>query len=632
MIPMPARFLLAGLLLCAPQLAQDPLATWLRATFPDLQRASVPQVIDAAKAAGLCRSSAEVLACKQVLRQLRDKERGARAAFRQLDVTTRPTSTAALPEAAITEVEYNDAWQWADDMGAATTAVGSVLDAADVDVFRFQSTGQFYSVSVGPGSNPTIQDSTLTIRNASGQPIAFNDNDGTPLSTLNLYLPPGTCYFEVGSHDGLGGGNYTLTVVADPANLQALSNSVTGATQIARGGVAHDVFTFTVPEGRLSLRAQMPTGDSFLVIQRSDGALLFTNDNSGQFGSDAAADVDLPAGSYFAYVSDVFNRPGLPFSLSYGFTPQAIPELTVTPAVADTLLGDESLRLYRVTLTAPQRIDFLTGSSGLVPVWDTVLSYCDRDLNFVCDCDDDDPIAGHGHYSRLRLDLPATVGYLAVTPFSGRSGGFALSGAVGQPFVAAGSAGFGSNLLAYSGHGLVNTYTLDNGTQASTRFRTDSYWYAVLDQNGDLANVWSGISTVPQGGELPAAVPGQSNYVVCWDRDDWSGPIEVDILPPCAVENAALVTHGKQDDVTILFGALRSAAPVNLGIGDRGMLLCAMNSIVTLGIQIVPAGGVCTWAPQPPLPYQIVVQSADLHTGVRWSPGPGGTWRNLLGF
>jgi hypothetical protein len=261
-----------------------------------------------------------------------------------------------------------------------------------------------------------------------------------------------------------------------------------------------------------------------------------------------------------------------------------------------------------------------------------VLSYCDRDLNFVCDCDDDDPIAGHGHYSRLRLDLPATVGYLAVTPFSGRSGGFALSGAVGQPFVAAGSAGFGSNLLAYSGHGLVNTYTLDNGTQASTRFRTDSYWYAVLDQNGDLANVWSGISTVPQGGELPAAVPGQSNYVVCWDRDDWSGPIEVDILPPCAVENAALVTHGKQDDVTILFGALRSAAPVNLGIGDRGMLLCAMNSIVTLGIQIVPAGGVCTWAPQPPLPYQIVVQSADLHTGVRWSPGPGGTWRNLLGF
>ncbi|MEY4675051.1 MAG: hypothetical protein RL148_2835, partial [Planctomycetota bacterium] len=529
-----------------------------------------------------------------------------------------------------TETEFNDSWRWADTMGSNTTAQGTIAAGSDVDSWRFVSTGGYHALSVSAlaGATP-IGNPVLTLRNANGAVVAFQDGPQTSPAAIGLYLPPGTYHADVSSFGGNTGGDYLLSISSAPVNLVPLSGTgAAGTTQGSGSPTARDVFTFTVPEGRLQLRVNAPGRDSLLLLQRSDGALLFVNDDSTVAGLNAAADIDLPAGTYHAYVVDALGQ-SYPFTLSFQHTAGTFADVVATPAVTALLTGDECLRMYRVGCTTPRLVDMQTGNGTATPIGDTILSLYDPDLDFVCDVDDDNALnQARGYYSRIRISLPASSCLVAVAPYPAATGGYTLSTNASGTFANTGTARFGTNALAFAGFGTVNSYSIDNVTPVSVRYRADNYWYAVMGPGGQLADCWYGTGDYPQSGELPTG----TSRVLTWDRYDYAGPISVTVLPSLAVESNQLVSRGKAGDAVMLLGSFQTVPGVNLGIGDSGFFCLPVGSpgLLTVGLAVLPATGQHNWLTVPPGSFGFAFQSGDIHTGASWNPGPAGTWRNVL--
>lgn len=609
--------------------AQQSPADWIRSRFPDLQRVDMRTILQEGRAAGFAGSPAETLAFKRTFNQLRGKDRRAMPLHRRFELEA-PVVAAPGLDVFATETEFNDSWRWADVMGANTTAQGTIAAGSDVDSWRFVSTGAYHVISASAlaGANP-IGDPVLTIRNANGAVVAFVDGVQTAPASLGLYLPPGTFHAEVSSFGGNTGGDYQLSIAAAPVNLVPLTASGGAGSTLASGSPStRDVFTFTVPEGRLVLRVNAPGRDSLLLLQRSDGGLLFVNDDSTAAGLNAAADIDLPAGTYTAYVFDASGQ-GYPFTLSYQHTPGTFADVVTTPAVTSLLTGDECLRMYRVACTTPRLVDMQTGNGTTTPIGDTILSLYDSDLDFVCDVDDDNALSpARGYYSRIRISLPASTCFVAVAPYPAATGGYTLTTNAAGAFANTGTARFGTNALAFAGFGTVNSYALDNVTPVSVRYRANNYFYAVLGPGGQLADCWYGTGDYPQAGELPTG----TSQLLTWDRYDYVGPISVTVLPSLAVEGTQLVSRGKAGDAVMLLASFQQVPGVNLGIGDSGFFCLPVGSagLFTVGLSILPATGLQSWLTVPAGSYGIVFQSGDIHTGASWNPGPAGTWRNVL--
>ena len=103
-----------------------------------------------------------------------------------------------------------------DDATATTLgeAVQGVLDySGDVDVFAFEAEeGKIYQIDVALG---TLSDSEVTLYDADGEWLIFNDDYGDSLASRILWEAPsaGSYYVEV---IGFGGtGSYTLTIVTE---------------------------------------------------------------------------------------------------------------------------------------------------------------------------------------------------------------------------------------------------------------------------------------------------------------------------------------------------------------------------------------------------------------------------------
>lgn len=609
--------------------AQHSHADWIRSRFADLQSVTMGTVLAEARAAGLAGSASETLAFKRVFNQLRGKDRRAMPLHRRFELEE-PGFTVPGADLVATETEFNDSWRWADAMGSNTIAQGTIAAGSDVDSWRFVSTGAYHAISVSArsGSSP-IGDPVLTIRNAAGSVVAFQDGPQSGPAAVGIYLPPGTFHAEVSSFGGTTGGDYELSIAAAPVNLLPLSGTGgAGSTQATGSPAARDVFTFTVPEGRLVLRVNAPGRDSLLLLQRSDGGLLFVNDDSTAGGLNAAADIDLPAGTYTAYVFDAQGQ-GYPYTLSYQHTPGTFADVVTTPSVTALLTGDECLRMYRIACATPRLVDMQTGNGTATPIGDTILSLYDPDLDFVCDVDDDNALSpARGYYSRIRISLPASSCFVAVAPYPAATGGFTLTTSANGAFANAGTARFGTNALAFAGFGSVNTYALDNVTPVSVRYRANNYFYAVLGPGGQLADCWYGTGDYPQAGELPTG----TSQLLTWDRYDYVGPISVTVLPALAVEGNQLVSRGKAGDAVMLLGSFQQVPGVNLGIGDSGLFCLPLGSpsLLTVGLSILPASGLASWLTVPAQFYGFTFQSGDIHTGVNWNPGPAGTWRNVM--
>jgi hypothetical protein len=627
----PLSLAAAGGLFAGLVAAQDPrFDAWLRASHPDALRADARTVLDEARAQGLVRGPGDVLELKLALRRLQLKDRRASADCKRLDSVS---AAAPPPEGApdtVTEVETNDGWQYADDTAGASAVAGDCSGPDDVDSFRFASTGAFWSFTVvGTGPLPVV-DSTLMVRNDRGDPVAFNDNAGGLLSALKLWLPAGTFYLEVASVNGLAGGTYELRIGSEPANVHAAPGA--GTTRAPMGGAAHDVFAFTVPDSRVDLRVASGQ-DTVLLVQRADGVIVFRNDDSSAGGLDAAADVDLPAGTYFAYVSELSGLAGVPFTLAMTSAPATFPDLCAGPATG-TLLGNESLRLHRLVLTAPQRAATTTTAGPVVPVGDTILILFDPTFDYLLDVDDDDPgDPARGYYSRIVMDLPAATYLVGVMPFPqqgppGLAGDYAV-GTVCSAYAPTGTARFGASPAAIAGHGQVNTYLLQNGTQVTTRFRASDFYFGVLDGTGELASCQLGSPFFPQGGE----VLGGTSTVFVFDRYDYQGPLNLAFEPSLFRDaQGSVATHAKEGDLLFLlaeFGFL--APPFNFGVGDRGFLLLPQTPyLVTFGVRVAPSGGLSVWWTPPPGTLVLNLQLGDVHTGAAWPAPALGTWRNVL--
>ncbi|MEC7583779.1 MAG: hypothetical protein VYE77_05635 [Planctomycetota bacterium] len=660
-------FVLAGIL-AGTLTAQEP-TTWLQDQYSSFNKLNISRVLGDATSAGVVTNANERLALKNAFRALRAKQRSGRPEFLVHDFPfIQQASNCAEFDAAM-EKEDNDGWMMADDMGTETIAIGDCGGENDIDSWKFNSAGGFYTIAVNQTGMFPISDSVLFIRNYKGDPIAFNDDVvGSGLSQIHMYLPAGTYYADVCGFNGLAGGSYELSVTHDPVSIVSLPLPLTEPSpleaplgpfplQTPGAGIAHNVYEFTLQsDARVHLNTEDAAHsgvDTVLVIQRADGLILFTGDDSVNSAFDAAADIDLPAGTYYAYLSEFSGASvvAIPPDPVAGFLGQGIlisawqtqttfADICTAGQVTLNLIGNESVRLARINLATPQKVTLLTNDGFATPVGDTVLSLLDRDLDFLFDVDDDDPFdPSRGGYSRISVSLPAGIYYAAITPFVNLSGGATLS-AVCNPFAATGTANYGDFTGDLLGFGDIATYNLPTSAPSTVRFLAGDYEFGLLGPDGQLMSVTHGGPEYPQAGE---SIAGDCTLFM-WDRYDYSGPLSTNFVESLHLDAAgAVTTNAKVGDLVVLLGQFGPQIPawnLNPSLGERGMICLDPTNPTLITIDVLVAGttGAITWFTPPPLPavlssYDFQMQQIDLHMPAGWGTVPSLiTFRNALGI
>ncbi len=160
----------------------------------------------------------------------------------------------------------------------------------DFDVFTFEAVaGESYRIEVELGS---LEDSVLTLYDADGSELAFNDDAAGTLASLIIWTAPesGNYYVEVASFDFFTTGSYTLSVeLAEPDDH---ADSADGATPVpvdgsVQGAIDYfgdvDFFVFDAAAGE-SYRIEVALGsleDSVASLYDADGWELAFNDDDG---------------------------------------------------------------------------------------------------------------------------------------------------------------------------------------------------------------------------------------------------------------------------------------------------------------------------------------------------------------
>ena len=100
-------------------------------------------------------------------------------------------------EELIEEREPNGGFKQAQPLAPGKTLVGTVKEAADVDVFRFEGrAGQQAVIEVCAARHGAALDSLLTLYDTAGHLLAVNDDaDGSSDSRLKFRLPADGGYF-----------------------------------------------------------------------------------------------------------------------------------------------------------------------------------------------------------------------------------------------------------------------------------------------------------------------------------------------------------------------------------------------------------------------------------------------------
>lgn len=616
---------------------QDAPQAWLSAQYPNLQKVAMSTILQDATAAGLVGTPQQALQLKRQVRQLRGKDRSARPLFKHLEFVGVEIARGEDGVLAV-EHETNDGWRYADAMVGSTVAAGDCSGLNDVDSWQFESTGGFYTVTVSAAGATPIADSILYVRNAKGDPLAFNDNAVGSLSQVHMFLPAGTYYADVAGFGGAGGGTYELSVqsaAVDVIDLDALAGVGAGVTQPPLSATAHNVFQFTLAGDSHSLvRVASGGQDTVLTVQRDDGMIHFVNDDSFLGGLDATADVELPAGTYYLYVSEIAGLGGVPYSITQVNTALAMPEMCVAGIVTNAIDGDETVRLVRVDLAAPQNLDIATSDNLPSPIGDTVMTLLDRNLDFICDVDDDDPFdvqgLGRQNYSRIAMALPAGTYYVAVTAYPGAFGAYTLAANCGD-YAPTGAGNFQAMPGELLGFGDIATYPLENCSDATTRMLGDDFFYGLLGPDGELASCTLGSPGTPQAGEVPAG----TSTIFIWDRYDFNGPLTTNLTPPLYLDAGAVTSRSKEGDLIFLFAEWGPPnAGFNFGVGDRGLLCLPTGpGLITFDVQVAPADGLNTWwTPPAALPIELSLQTGDAHLSTGWNAGVPAliTWRNVV--
>jgi hypothetical protein len=206
----------------------------------------------------------------------------------------------------------------------------------------------FYRMTLRPGQSYTfeaqgigLRDPTLTLRNAAGMQIAFNDDFGTGRNSLINFTAPNTLPTAGATYfldvRGFAGGTGSYRVLGYTPGDQAASGATTGSiateqTRSAFVGVAgdHDWFRTTLSAGTTYIFTQngsgaTPLGDPFLRVRNSAGTqvafdddsggnrnsrISFTPTSTGTYFLDAGAFVDAGTGGYTLGMTEVDDIAG----------------------------------------------------------------------------------------------------------------------------------------------------------------------------------------------------------------------------------------------------------------------------------------------------------------------------------
>lgn len=212
----------------------------------------------------------------------------------------------------------------ADSSTPATLLPGETLEdslevAGDRDWIAFSITADDILRIAVDGIGPQgLSDPTLTVRDAAGRQLAFNDDaDDASLNSALFFTAPesGTYFIEVAGFDDATTGDYRVTVTADPDDIELPADAGTPAS-LALGDTLdstldtagdRDWIRFEVAEGdvlRISVDGigAQALADSVMAIRDAEGNEIAFNDDAGEGFNSEILFIAPEAGTYFIEV------------------------------------------------------------------------------------------------------------------------------------------------------------------------------------------------------------------------------------------------------------------------------------------------------------------------------------------
>jgi hypothetical protein len=355
--------------------------------------------------------------------------------------------------------------QTADQAGDATSqtrlsesANGEFSPAGDVDWYRFSvEQGQRYNFTLEGvvGDDGNAVDPMLSIYDAEGAQLAFNDDAGGTLNSALQYAPQrsGEVFVEARAFNGEATGAYRLAVTSaaippDDAGNDASTRARIRSGQSATGNIEYegdvDWYRLSARSGQtyriaLAGAGEGGLGDPLLRVIDAEGNELAANDDSEgslnsalEFTPQASGNVFIEASAFSnayagAYTLSVNGSAGPRDNLAADRNTRG--RLTVGQSADGVLDFSNDRDWYRVRLQEGQSYRFTLNSAGDSPVGDPIVRIHNaqgEELGF-----DDD--GGDGLNSYLEFTAPATGNYFVdAGSFSEGTGGYTLAARAGD--------------------------------------------------------------------------------------------------------------------------------------------------------------------------------------------------------
>lgn len=308
--------------------------------------------------------------------------------------------------------------------------------AGDIDWYRLRvETGHRYTIALDgvPDADGAAADPMLSIYDAQGNQLAFNDDAGGSLNSALQYIPSqsGVVFVEARTYSDQDSGPYTLSVSADEIPPDDVGND---SSTRARASAGRDIngsleyegdvdwYRFSARGGyrytvTLAGRGDNGVGDPFLRLLDRDGADINMNDDDEtslnsrlEFVQQTNADVFIEARAYAdAYAGDYTLRieseplPRDDYTGDHRTRGRIEPGQTVTSALNYPSDRDA----YRVRLTEGESYRFTLVGAGDNPVGDPYLRLLDAAGEEIA-ADDD---GGGELNSYLEFTAPTTGNY-----------------------------------------------------------------------------------------------------------------------------------------------------------------------------------------------------------------------------
>lgn len=333
--------------------------------------------------------------------------------------------------------------QTADQPGdASTTATlsgnvdGEISPAGDTDWYRLEvQEGRRYSLALAGLENAEGQavDPMLSVYDAEGNQLAFNDDANGTLNSALLYTPQanGTVFVEARAFSSDATGAYRLGVSseeipADDAGGNASTRARASVGRTTTGNIEYsgdiDWYRFSARTGNryhitLAGAGEGGLGDPTLRVLDSEGNELAMNDDAEGTLNSALDFIPRTNGTVFIEARGYGDAYTGPYALN--ITAERLPRdtvgnssstgarLTAGQSVDGTLDFPGDTDWYRIRLEEGQSYRFTLNASGASPVGDPLIRLHDSSGNELA-VDDD---GGDGLNSYLEYTAPSTGTY-----------------------------------------------------------------------------------------------------------------------------------------------------------------------------------------------------------------------------